>query len=195
MVARFEAFKRHDLMAESFERLFAQDHAARLLLVGEPIVLDEQISVYNRIVSQIKAAGISHAVKMLPFQEDIRTVLAASDVVVQCSNGEPLGMALLEAIALEIPVLVTASSGIAELLLPEYSDAIVPDDDPDSLSTALKRILDEDECTLASRKAAMRRIVKSKASSHNCATQLMGVYDDVLKASHIRPAAELGALE
>jgi glycosyltransferase involved in cell wall biosynthesis len=60
------------------------------------------------------------------------------------ASAEGFGVALLEAMALGIPVVAVASGGPLEFVEPERSGLLVPDPEPASLAAGIERLLVED---------------------------------------------------
>lgn len=74
-----------------------------------------------------KRTGIIHISEMLP-QPELVAVLAASDVFVTPSVYEPLGIVNLEAMAIELPVVGTATGGIPDVIVDGETGYLVPID-------------------------------------------------------------------
>ncbi len=80
-----------------------------LVLVGEGPVL-------NSAKEQVKELGIVDKVKFLGKQEDIVTFLNCADIFLFPSEIESFGLAPLEAMACEIPVVGSRSGGMPEVV-------------------------------------------------------------------------------
>lgn len=74
---------------------------------------------------QTKRDGVIHISEMLP-HEDLVAVLSAADVFVTPSIYEPLGIVNLEAMALELPVVGTATGGIPDVIVDGVTGYLVP---------------------------------------------------------------------
>lgn len=73
---------------------------------------------------------------------DLRDWYAASDVVVLPSSSEGLGRVLLEAQAMEKPVIAYDSGGVPEALAPEESGFLVKPADAATLAVRMRFLLD-----------------------------------------------------
>lgn len=73
--------------------------------------------------------------------DQIATALHATDVYVQPSHVEGLGMAVLEAMACGVPVVASDTDGLREVIEPEKSGLLVPVRDPSALARAVLRLL------------------------------------------------------
>jgi glycosyltransferase involved in cell wall biosynthesis len=92
--------------------------------------------------SQASSLGIRQDVHFLGFRNDIRRLLAAADIFVNCSDWEGLSIAMLEAMAAGLPVLATRV-GEAPFLLDDGRGILIPAQDPEALKKALMDLLDK----------------------------------------------------
>ncbi len=83
------------------------------------------------------------AVAFLGFRQDVPQFLSALDAYVLPSRDEGLGTAILEALAVGLPVVATRVGGIPESVIHERTGLLVPPDNPEALAAAMRRIMDE----------------------------------------------------
>jgi glycosyltransferase involved in cell wall biosynthesis len=90
---------------------------------------------------------------------DVPAFLAAVDVLAVPSYDEGLPRAVLEGMAMRVPVVASTAGGIPEAIEDEESGLLVPTGDDEALATALERILDDP--ALASRlgNGGRRRVI------------------------------------
>lgn len=81
--------------------------------------------------------GIEKNVEFLGFRNDIYELIDCSDIVVLSSRSEGLGISILEALALEKPVVATNVGGISEIVDHRKTGLLVPSDDPEALAEAM----------------------------------------------------------
>jgi len=146
-----DARKGFDILFEAWSTLArSQGWDATLLVVGSGASLPE----HERIA---RAAGLGDSLRFLGFRGDVPDILAASDLLVSPVRYEAYGLNVHEALCREIPVLVSAESGVAERLpdgsaeSPSALMRLPAPVDPVSLAEALRRWRDG---TGAYRKAA-----------------------------------------
>ncbi len=75
------------------------------------------------------------------FRDDLPRVLPAADAVVLPSRNEGMPIALIEAMALGLPIVATAVGGVPDLIDTGTHGLLVPPRDPRSLAFALARVL------------------------------------------------------
>jgi glycosyltransferase involved in cell wall biosynthesis len=114
-------------------------------------------------------------VDLLGNRADARAITAAADVFVIPSRTEGTPLALLEAMALERPIVATAVGGLPELLTDELNALLVPPEDPPALAAAVVRLLNDRD--LAERLGtAARATVEREASARATAAAYLDVY-------------------
>lgn len=74
-------------------------------------------------------------------EEIVRTRLEEAHVFALASHAEPLGVAIMEAMSLSVPVVVTGAGGVPELVQDGQSGLLVPTNDPPRLAAALAKVL------------------------------------------------------
>lgn len=116
-----------------------QDHPeARLLLVGsgpreaELRAEAQQLGIADRVIFAGRAG-----------YADIPGFLAACDLLALPSLNEGLPRVVLEAMAMEVPVVASRVGGVPEIVDDGETGLLVPAQDADALETALRRLLDE----------------------------------------------------
>jgi glycosyltransferase involved in cell wall biosynthesis len=174
-IARFARNKRQDLLIAAAESMRKRLPDFHLVFVGEA----EDQRYYSEIVEQIRRARLASNVTFLPFQRDIRRIEASADVLVLCSDREPLGTCLLEAMAMELPIVASNSGGSHELFIDGETGLKTQAGDVQGLAAAIESILTNPE--LAHRLATTaRRHVEIEYTIQKHADAVTGLYEEVL---------------
>ncbi|MFT5390583.1 MAG: glycosyltransferase involved in cell wall biosynthesis [Gammaproteobacteria bacterium] len=84
--------------------------------------------------------GIAQHVHFLGHRDDARALLAGCDTYVNCSITEGVSVTILEAMAAQLPVVVTDVGGTPEVVEHDVTGLMVPARDPPALANALLRI-------------------------------------------------------
>jgi len=89
------------------------------------------------------AHGLAPRVHLLGYRADVADLLAAADVFVLPSLSEGVPLALLEAMFAGKGIAASAVGGVPEVVTSEREALLVPPEDPQSLATALARLLED----------------------------------------------------
>ncbi len=122
--------KGQDLLVKAFEQIASP---AELWIVGERWSTKQESIDFEQEL-RARAAGSSQPVRFLGYREDIPALLAAADLVVHPARQEPLGRVIMEAMAMDRPIVATAVGGTPEML---PADVLIPPDDVPALVCAL----------------------------------------------------------
>jgi glycosyltransferase involved in cell wall biosynthesis len=123
---------------------------------------------------RVKRAGLETRTRRLGYVPDVHLLMRDADVLVVPSRREGCPMVILEAMAMETPIVASAVGGIPELVEDGKSARLVPPDNPDGLGRALDEVLrDRAEAGRLSR-AARERI--EQFSARRQAAQVAELY-------------------
>jgi glycosyltransferase involved in cell wall biosynthesis len=150
-VGRLERQKRFDLLLEAFARLRRDRPDVRLLIAGDG-------SLRAALTQRIASLGLTGACQILGHRDDIESLHHAFDIFVQSSEYEGTPNAVLEAMALETPIVATDAGGTAEVARPDLDGLIVPAGDVDALVSAISRTLDDSVARRSRVRAARKRV-------------------------------------
>jgi glycosyltransferase involved in cell wall biosynthesis len=160
-IAAFVPEKGHALLLNGFAKLRAQFPECELLLRGD----GPELSKVQALARQLRVAD---AVKFLPPNIDIELMFAVMDVFVFPSHEEPLGSALLAAMAHDLPVIAIAHGGIPEVVEDGKNGVLLKDLDPEAFASAIARLIAHpEEATRLGRNA------REKVMKHFSAEQMV----------------------
>jgi glycosyltransferase involved in cell wall biosynthesis len=129
--ARHEYQKGLDLLLKAFSLVVRERPNARLLIAGRD---GNQTSELRRLTDQLHLAD---EVRFMGVRTDVPDLLCAADVFVLPSRWEGLGSVLLEAMALEAPIVVSDLPTTREILSDGVSAYLVPPQEPGLLARAI----------------------------------------------------------
>jgi glycosyltransferase involved in cell wall biosynthesis len=112
-----------------------QSPEARFVVVGDG---DERVELEGRATE----LGLSGVVRFLGLRSDVAAVLAASDVYVHPSLFEAYPTAILEAMAVGLPVVATAVGGVPEMVSAGRTGLLVAPARIDQLAEAMVQLLE-----------------------------------------------------
>lgn len=139
--ARICKQKRQDFALEAFATLRAFVPNSVLLLVGETYLEDQ--AYLDALLSQVAALGLEESVMITGFIEDMRRIYPVCDAVILCTQKEPFGRVILEAMAMGIPVIVPDASGPKEIVCDGTSGLLYDPSRKDALIKAICRVFAE----------------------------------------------------
>lgn len=110
----------------------------KFLIVGEVPSRHRQYKV--ELINQIRKLNLSHYAIFTGFRKDLTKTIAALDFLVLASWEEPFGAVLIEAMAMQKPVIGTNAGGVPEIINDGKNGCLVPPKDPESLAEAMLKI-------------------------------------------------------
>jgi glycosyltransferase involved in cell wall biosynthesis len=175
-VGRLETEKRFDLLIDAFASLQVARLGLRLVIVGEG-------SLRNTLEAQVDRLGLGGVCRLLGQRSDIVDLHHAFNVFVQSSANEGAPNAVLEAMALETPVVATAVGGTAQLVRDGIDGLLVPAGKIDALADAINRVLTDGQAT-AARVVSARDRVETELSFDARMATLEAVYTELYNQHH-----------
>jgi glycosyltransferase involved in cell wall biosynthesis len=151
-VGRLERQKRFDLLIQAFAEARRAMPSLRLLIAGDGSLRDD-------LAALIRKLDLEGSCRLLGHTADVIQLHHALDLLAQSSDYEGTPNAVLEAMALETPVVATAAGGTAELIIDGVHGRLVPVGDVAALRDAILAALMRREETQARTMAARLRIV------------------------------------
>lgn len=171
-VGRLEPQKRFDLLLEAFAVVHARRPNTRLFIVGDG-------SQRDPLAAQIGALGLTESCTLVGHTNDVRPSYHAFDLFVQSSDYEGTPNTVLEAMALETPIVATDAGGTAELVHDGVHGRIVPIGRVDRLIHGMQEALTD---THSARKMAdrARMRVEGELSFEARVRKVEGIYAEMM---------------
>lgn len=132
-VARLVWFKAIDVLIQAVSMLEVSNNV-QFLVVGDG-VLKQQL---ERL---IQTKGLTGQVRLLGERHDVPGLLGLADIFALPSVSEGMPIAIMEAMAVALPVVATAVDGTPELVMEGETGLLVPPRDPIAFAAALKQLL------------------------------------------------------
>jgi glycosyltransferase involved in cell wall biosynthesis len=123
--------------------------------------------------------GLSDAFELLGYRSDAVDVMAAGDLFTLSSAAEGYPVALMEALALGLPVVATAVGGIPDAVRSGIEGLTVPAGRPDLLGDALVSLATDPRTRATLAEAAHNR--SAMFDIGRAATRIEAVYDEVTR--------------
>jgi len=138
---RLHPGKRHDLLIRAVSLLRKEGIDARLVVAGEDA--DSGTGQFRRDLENLAdELGVSDVVSLpgAMSEAEIRRELESAHVFALSSDTEALGVVLVEAMAMRVPVITTAVGGTTELVRDGQNGLAVPPGDAAAIANAVRRI-------------------------------------------------------
>jgi glycosyltransferase involved in cell wall biosynthesis len=132
-VGRLDPEKRFDVLLRAVARLKNTDTDVAVVIAGDGTERARLLDVANEL-------GIGSRCHLLGFRGDVADLHHTFDVFVQTSIREGTSNAVLEAMAMETPVVATRAGGTAELITDNIHGILVPLDDAAVLADAIETV-------------------------------------------------------
>ena len=149
-VSNFRPVKRAEVVIDLFDRI-REKVPARLLLVGD----GPDLPIVQR---RARKLGIEQLVHAVGAQEEVVPLLSIADLFLLPSAQESFGLAALEAMACEVPVVASAVGGLPEVIEHGVTGFLHPLDAEDDMAASAIALLSDQARHDAVAKAACRRV-------------------------------------
>lgn len=133
---RLMPVKGYEYLLKAVQIMGEKQRDVRLLLIGDG---PERKSLEQAVAN----LGLDDRVIFHGFTPDTAELIKAMDIFVLSSLHEGISIALLEAMALGVPVVATAVGGNREVITDGETGLLVPSRDAESLATACLRLMDD----------------------------------------------------
>jgi glycosyltransferase involved in cell wall biosynthesis len=177
-VGRLEPQKDYPTLLQAFARLGRSDSV--LWIAGEGRLREE-------LEGLARSLGLEGRVRLLGKRDDIPSLMSAADAFVLSSAWEGFGLVIIEAMACELPVVVTDSGGPREIVEDGQTGFIVPPKDPDALAQAMLRLMSLPEAERRKMGKLGRERAAAQYSLDRIVDQWEALYTEFLKRNGMKP--------
>jgi glycosyltransferase involved in cell wall biosynthesis len=179
-VGRLSAEKGFDRLIRAFDRLLAAGLDAELWVAGD----GDQRPDLQALIDTLR---LGDRVRLLGYRADTMSLYQAMDVFALSSLREGLPNVVLEAMALEVPVIATRIAGVPRLIRDGENGLLAAPGSVDELADGLARLLTDPALRHRICRAA-RRAVEACYTFEVRMEKVRAIYDDLLA----RPAPPTG---
>ena len=152
-ISNFRPVKRVLDVVETFRRVYRRIPSTRLLMVGDG-------PERGRVEQHCRENGLCHAITFVGSLPLIEEVLVGADLFLLPSESESFGLAALEAMSCEVPVISTTTGGVPEVVEDGVCGFLCPVGDVDGMAEAALRLLGDEPMRRSFGEAGRRRAVE-----------------------------------
>jgi N-acetyl-alpha-D-glucosaminyl L-malate synthase BshA len=175
-ISNFRPVKRIGAVVEVFRRVREQLPATLVLIGDGPDMADAR--------ARLAAAGLEGDVEYAGERQDVVSLFATADLFLLPSATESFGLAALEAMACEVPVIASRVGGLPEVIEDGATGFLHAPDDLDGMVASAMRLLTDAgfhrRIALAARRAAVERF-----SADRIVPQYEQAYEQLLQAETV----------
>jgi N-acetyl-alpha-D-glucosaminyl L-malate synthase BshA len=175
-VSNLRPVKRLDAVVDIFNRVRAQ-RRVKLVIVGDG-------PERARTVQLAAEAGLTEHLEILGEQDDVRALLSAADVFLLPSAQESFGLAALEAMACELPVVASRVGGLPEVIDDGVTGFLFAPEDTAGMAGAVVALLDD-----PARRVAIARAARASVMERFCDGAIVPLYEALYRRLIERPTA------
>ena len=173
IVGRLVAIKNHKLFFEAARWVTGKLADIRFVVVGDGELRDE----LKRFIQKL---GIEDKVSFLGWRNDLAKVYSDMDVLVLTSLNEGTPVAVIEAMASEVPVVATRVGGVSDLVEDGVTGYLVESGDAEGLGEAITNVLDNPEEAHKMGQAGRRKVYPAY-DANNLVERIEDLYKELLR--------------
>jgi glycosyltransferase involved in cell wall biosynthesis len=174
-VGRIVADKGINELINAFDTISFQNNAIKLLLVGEQ---ESHLDPLNE--NTLKLISTNKNIIKTGFQKDIRPFLAVSDALVFPSYREGFPNVIMQAGAMELPVIATNINGCNEIIVNEKNGVLIELKNNGAIVKAMVRLI-EDEAFYKNLKSNARSMIVSRFERKVICEKILYEYKEMEK--------------
>jgi len=145
MVARVAPVKDYFTLAAAAAEIVSKNTDTRFLIVGDNSLVDLNRSHYEKVLQKLNELGIADKFIFTGHRDDVIRLTAAMDISVLSTTREGFPLSILEAMAMQKPVVATAVGGIPEIVEPGVTGYLHQRGNSKELAEAIMSLIENPE--------------------------------------------------
>lgn len=171
VLGRLDAQKGQDVLLRAVPEVVKKHGDVHFVIAGDETAGESGFKAYlQRLCNDL---GIEQYVRFLPFTNDVPRLMAAFDVFALPSFSETYGLVVVEAMAMERPIVATNAGGLPEIITNGKTGLLVEPRDSNAVARAIHRVLSDAALRLSLGRSARVEALK-RYDFDNCVDMLLG---------------------
>ena len=148
-----------DVLIEAFLQIHSQIVDTELLIVGPCDFSDPAYKLASDLKNELETANLAPCVHWIGTVDNVHDYMQASDIFCLPTRREGFGIVIIEAMAVELPVVVSRLEGVTtDIIRSDREGILIDGHDPDHYAQALLRLLEDPAQARVMGKAARERV-------------------------------------
>jgi D-inositol-3-phosphate glycosyltransferase len=170
VIGRLDKGKGQDIFLQAASTIAKERSDVFFLIAGDETAGESGRKAYLQKLSD--SLALHNYVRFISFTDDIPHLMSALDIFVLPSYSETYGLVVIEAMAMEKPVIATNAGGVPEIVTNERTGLLIEPRSADTLVAALRRLL-TDQSLIHSLSRLSREEVLQRFDSETCMNGLL----------------------
>jgi glycosyltransferase involved in cell wall biosynthesis len=179
-VGNIRRVKGHDIFIRAAAQILVEYPRVQFSIAGE--VLEPEF--FAELRNLVRDLGLSDSFHFAGDVTNLPEHLARADIFVLPSRSEGFSNAIIEAMAASLPVVATNVGGNAEAVIDAVNGFLVPSEDVDALSLAIRNLVSDPSRARAMGMAG-RGLVEEKFTSDAMMKRIVAKYDNLVAKSGV----------
>ena len=173
LIGRLEPVKGGKYFIEAAKLVIPKVNPVKFIVVGEG-------SQRSELMNLVKTYGIESRFIFTGWRDDVDRIISGLDILVLPSLNEAVGIVLLEAQAIGVPVIASRVGGVPEIVNAPEAGVLIPSADVKALAEAIE-FLSKDEGARKRISEAAKIWVKNKFKAEDMARAHVNLYNVLVK--------------
>ncbi|MEK8126936.1 glycosyltransferase family 4 protein [Paenibacillus filicis] len=179
IIGQIAPWKRQEDAIHALKHLRKSGHQAQLWIVGEAKFRQENKDYLDYLHKLVEEYELQPYVRFTGFREDVMEICCAADLLLLCSDQEPFGRVLIEAMSQSIPVVGTNAGGVPEIVVHDSCGLLYPVADVSTLTLHVNKLLQSPALRISmGRRAASR--VREAFTIQDTARKVEALYEQII---------------
>jgi glycosyltransferase involved in cell wall biosynthesis len=178
LIGRIDPGKGQEIVLRALPEMVQRHPDLFVVIAGEETAGEPGHKAY--LEKLCRTLAIDPYVKFIPFTDDVPRFMAALDIFVLPSFAETFGIVVIEAMAMEKPVIATNAGGVPEIVSDGRTGLLIEPRNVKAVASALEKLLG-DEALCRSLGSSARAEALQRFSMNSCVDALLKLLDSTTR--------------